>query len=146
MSGNEILLNMENAEFFRDGELINSLIELSRRNGQEEHDWEVHPYTKAAIDEVYKRLDGFISKHVSQAAFALDALNVNNLTIWEKIAIQAHKHAHLFDAISIANLLDVFVPKVSEEVKDDVVYLDKEIEKAQKTKRCSDAVLKQLVI
>lgn len=31
MSGNEILLNMKNAQFFRDSELINSLTEVSKR-------------------------------------------------------------------------------------------------------------------
>ena len=31
MSGNEILLNMQNAEHFRDSELISSLNELSKR-------------------------------------------------------------------------------------------------------------------
>ena len=31
MSGNEILLNMQNAEHFRDSELINSINELSKR-------------------------------------------------------------------------------------------------------------------
>jgi hypothetical protein len=145
MSGNEILLNMENSEFLRDGELINALIELGRRDGQENHDWEVHPYTKIALVEVKKRIGSFNSKHLSQAAYALNKLNINNLEYWESISSHTHRLAHTFDAASIANFFDVFVPKPSEDLQDDVVYLDKEIEKHQKSKRCSDQVLNQLI-
>ena len=145
MTGNELVLNLENAEFLRDGELVNSLIELSKRKNQDQHDWEVHPYTKLALDEIIKRVPGFSGKYLSQTASALNKLNVNNLDYWKAIEKQTDIIAHTLDAKSIGNLFDVFVPKPSDDLDDDVVYLDKEIEKDQKSKRCGDRVLNEMI-
>ena len=66
MSGNEILLNLENVEYLRLSELINSLIELGKRKGQETHDWELHPYTKQALELLNKRIPQLDATHTSQ--------------------------------------------------------------------------------
>ena len=42
MGGNEVLLNLDNADNLRNGELVSGLLELSRREGQNEHDWNSH--------------------------------------------------------------------------------------------------------
>ncbi len=52
MCGNEILLNLENAEYLRMGELIGGLTALGRIKNQQEHDWNEHPWT----DKVFSRL------------------------------------------------------------------------------------------
>jgi len=41
-SGNEILLNLDNCDNLRNGELISGLIELGRRDKAQEFDWNNH--------------------------------------------------------------------------------------------------------
>ena len=65
MSGNEILLNMKNAEHFRHGELCNSLYELSRRidlpanEKIKDFEWEKHEYVKRTLNNVLLKLNNF---------------------------------------------------------------------------------------
>jgi hypothetical protein len=65
MTGNEILLNMKNAEHFRHGELSNSLYELARRTELHSNkelkdiEWEKHEYVKKALYNVAKQLSNF---------------------------------------------------------------------------------------
>jgi hypothetical protein len=145
MGGNEILLNLENAKYLRDGELINALIELGKRKGQESFDWEVHPYTKIAFDEARRRHGQLEAKHVSQLCFALNRLNYNNNELWHKLSDYILRIVHTFDTRSLVNILDVFVPKIEEDLEDEVVYIDKEIAKKQKTQRCSDEFLQRII-
>ena len=145
MSGNEILLNLENVEYFRISELINSFIELGKRKDQELHDWEVHPYTKAALEKLKQKIPQLNAKHTSQVWRALNRLNINNPEIWKALSHQIIRIIHKFDPKSIANILDVFVPPLEESLKDDVVYLDKEIAKKQKEERCNNAFLQRIV-
>jgi hypothetical protein len=51
-SGNEILLNLDNADNLRNGELISGLLELARRDRKGEHDWNAHAIAQKAIAEV----------------------------------------------------------------------------------------------
>lgn len=145
MSGNEILLNMENAQYLRTSELINSLIELGKRKNQENHDWEVHPYTRLVFAETKKRMGQLKAKHLSQLAYALNRLNYNNLDMWNALSAHVIRIIHKFDAKSLANFLDVFVPPLEEALEDDVVYLDKEIERKQKSERCDNGFLQRIV-
>ncbi len=67
MSGNEILLNMQNSQHFRNSELSNSLYELSRRislpvnetHNIKKFDWEKHEYLKNSIKIMLKRINTF---------------------------------------------------------------------------------------
>ena len=146
MSGNEILLNMENAQYFRDSELINSLIELGKRKGQEDHDWEIHPYTKNAFDELKKRLGMLGSKHLSQSCLAMNRLNYNNADYWELVKIHIIKTIHLYSGKELANFLDIFVPRIEDDLEDDdVLYFDKEIEKKQKLERGDKEFLQRII-
>ena len=145
MSGNEILLNLENIQYFRTSELINSFIELGKRKGQEKHDWEVHPYTKEALELLKTKIPQLNATHTSQICRALNRLNINNPEVWNMLGTQIIRIIHKFDPKSLANILDVFVPPLEESLKDDVVYLDKEIAKKQKSERCDNAFLKRIV-
>lgn len=42
-SGNEILINLDNCDNLRNGELISAMIELGKRDKAKEHDWNNHP-------------------------------------------------------------------------------------------------------
>lgn len=65
MSGNEILLNMQNSEHFRNSELSNALYELSRRiylpvnENFKEYNWERHEYVKHCMKVLLKRINTF---------------------------------------------------------------------------------------
>jgi hypothetical protein len=58
MTGNEILLNMKNYEYFRQGELVNAFYELSKRVNLKENEdlgkkeWTRHPY----VAPLYRKL------------------------------------------------------------------------------------------
>jgi hypothetical protein len=41
-SGNEVLLNLDNCDNLRNGELISGLVELGRRDSKNEFDWNNH--------------------------------------------------------------------------------------------------------
>ena len=65
MSGNEILLNMQNSQHFRNAELSNALYELSRRislpanENHKEHNWEKHEYVKICVKHLLTRINTF---------------------------------------------------------------------------------------
>jgi hypothetical protein len=65
MSGNEILLNMTNFEYFRNGEIVNSIMELGKRThlpqnkDLTENNWDEHPYAGKVVKELVKRLPTF---------------------------------------------------------------------------------------
>jgi hypothetical protein len=45
MSGNEILLNLDNYENLRHSELVGGMISLANKDKKREHDWNAHPIT-----------------------------------------------------------------------------------------------------
>ena len=52
MSGNEILLNLDNNENLAHSELISGLIELGKRDKKSEHDWNQHPITAKCLKDL----------------------------------------------------------------------------------------------
>lgn len=146
MSGNEILLNLENSKYLRNSELVNALLELGKRKGQEKHDWEIHPYTKLAFDEVKKRIGQFTGKHLSQLCMAFDRLNYNNVDFWDKVKVEILKLLHTFNGLQLAGFLDIMVPRLEDDLEDDdIIYLDKEIEKKQKMERADNEFLQRII-
>lgn len=62
MSGNEILLNLQNAQYFRKTELLNAFNELSKRVNLPENrsvypDWTAHPYCAPMFKSISNCLD-----------------------------------------------------------------------------------------
>jgi hypothetical protein len=64
LSGNEVLLNLDNCDNLRNTELISGLIELSRRDTRQEHDWNSHPIVAKCITELIDRLPRMNAKNV----------------------------------------------------------------------------------
>jgi hypothetical protein len=56
MSGNEILLNLDNYENLRHSELVGGLIALGYRDRKKEHDWNAHPILQKCLKSIYERL------------------------------------------------------------------------------------------
>lgn len=65
MSGNEILLNMQNSQHFRNSELSNALYELSRRTNlpinrkETNRNWEKHKFVKICLNNLFNRINSF---------------------------------------------------------------------------------------
>jgi len=68
MSGNEIILNLDNHENLRNGEIISGLLELGKRDKEQKFDWNQHPVTAKSIADLKKRLGLLNSRNVVQAA------------------------------------------------------------------------------
>lgn len=75
MSGNEVLLNLDNCDNLRNGELLGGLIELCYRDPNKEHDWNNHPITVRCFRELKRRMGFLNSKNVIQSAIVMDRLN-----------------------------------------------------------------------
>mmetsp|Transcript_27485 Transcript_27485/g.20648 ORF Transcript_27485/g.20648 Transcript_27485/m.20648 type:complete len:103 (+) Transcript_27485:206-514(+) len=82
MSGNEILLNMENCKYFSNGELTSSLIELAKRDKTNQFDWAQHPYVAQAFKLLHQRVGRFSSKNVIQTAIILDKMSSLDQALW----------------------------------------------------------------
>lgn len=64
MTGNEIILNLENVENLSNGELVSGLIELGRQEGSNKFNWNNHPTTAVALKDLNKRIPSMNSKNV----------------------------------------------------------------------------------
>ncbi len=71
LSGNEILLNLDNCDNLRNGELISALYELGKRDKQKEFDWNQHAITQKAIQELKQRLPKMNAMNVVQTPMLL---------------------------------------------------------------------------
>merc|ERR1719469_775152 len=65
MSGNEIILNLDNHVNLTHGELVSGLLELGKRDKQQKIDWNAHPVTMRIFDDM--KLNTYI---FSQAPYA----------------------------------------------------------------------------
>lgn len=74
MSGNEVILNLENHEHFATSELIGGLLELGKRDRQYKFNWNNHPVTALAIADLKQRIGTMNARHVLQTAMVLDML------------------------------------------------------------------------
>ena len=64
MTGNEIILNLENVENLSNGELVSGLIELGRQEGSNKFNWNNNPTTAVALKDLNKRIPSMNSKNV----------------------------------------------------------------------------------
>ena len=65
MSGNEILLNLDNYENMRNSEIVGGLYELGKRDPGNEHDWNYHPITYKCIKYFKEQAHLFNAKHIA---------------------------------------------------------------------------------
>jgi ADP-dependent phosphofructokinase/glucokinase len=56
MTGNEIILNLDNVENLMNGELISGLYELSKRDKDGKFDWNTHPVTAKCVKDLKRRM------------------------------------------------------------------------------------------
>lgn len=82
MSGNEILLNLDNNENLAHSELISGLIELGKRDKNGEHDWNQHPITAKCLKDLKSRIPVLNAKNVLQCSIVLDNLRIIDSEAW----------------------------------------------------------------
>ena len=62
MSGNEILINLNNLDNLGQQEMMAGLLELSKRDKKNKHDWNYNPITARCIQEYTKKVKGYNAK------------------------------------------------------------------------------------
>lgn len=74
MSGNEIILNLENHENMATSELISGLLELGKHDKLYRFNWNNHPITALALKDLKTRIGHMNAKNLLQTAMVLDRL------------------------------------------------------------------------
>ena len=64
MSGNEILINLNNVENLGQYEMLAGLGELYKRDKKQVHNWNTNPITAKCIDVYCRRVKGYNARHV----------------------------------------------------------------------------------
>ena len=62
MTGNEIILNLDNSENFSVTELLGGLYELGKRKTPKRIDWMTHPITNSAVAHLKDKVNGMTAK------------------------------------------------------------------------------------
>ncbi|KRX10467.1 hypothetical protein PPERSA_08769 [Pseudocohnilembus persalinus] len=98
MSGNQILLHLEEPNNLRETEICSALIELSKREIKEEIDWNQHEWIQNTLDHLLNHLDSFSPASVSYVTLGLFRLKINRQEIWDKLEHVVAKTMHKFTA------------------------------------------------
>ena len=108
MSGNEILLNLDNYENLANSEIVGALLELGRRDPGNEHDWNNHPITYKVIRDYKQRAHLFNFKHTVRMPIALDRLFIKDPEAWQKPAQHFIRMLHKAKARDFASMLHLY--------------------------------------
>ena len=136
MSGNEILLNLDNYENLSNSEIVSGLLELGKRDPGNEHDWNYHPITYKCIRDFKERAHAFNYKHILQMAVALDRLHITDQQAWQKSAQHFLRMLHKYKGRHFATMLDLY----------DKEFLDKEGESYIKFKKYNDPAFFERIV
>jgi hypothetical protein len=82
MTGNEILLNLENHQHFAITELLGGLYELGKRQPPKRIDWMIHPIVASAMSHLKDEIYGLTSKQLAQVPIILHNLRWIDKEIW----------------------------------------------------------------
>lgn len=108
MSGNEILLNLDNFDNLRNGELVGGLCELANRDKEQEFDWNTHPVTAKCINDLKKRINQLNSSQVIMTALLMQRLRIIDQEAWIIASRSALKLLHKFNGSQLSQLMDLF--------------------------------------
>ena len=110
MGGNEILLNLENANEMRDSELISALLELGKRDKNNDHDWTVHKWVRAAIADLTGRVGSLSAKHLTQVPIALNRLRYEDTALYNLLSNHIIRLLHKYTSRDLVRILRIFSP------------------------------------
>lgn len=63
--------------------MMAGLLELSRRDNKQKHDWNTNPITSKCIQVYNKKVVGYNAKRTIQGALMLNMLRIRNVHAWE---------------------------------------------------------------
>ena len=115
MSGNEILLNLDNHENLRNAELVGGLTALARKDRKKEFDWNQHPITARCIKDLSERVPRMTSKNVINSVIILDRLNILDQELWNKCSHHVLRLLHKYKGRDLATCLDLFDKDILDE-------------------------------
>lgn len=108
MTGNEILLNLENHEHFAITELLGGLHELSCRTPPKRVDWMTHPITVSAMAHLKERIGAMTAKQIAQVPIIMHRLKWTDKQLWQECARQVVRLLHKYNSRDMAYFLDIF--------------------------------------
>ena len=82
MSGNEILINLNNVENLGQQEMMAGLLELAKRDRKHEFDWNTNPITATCLQVYTQKVRGYNAKRTIQGALMLRQLRIRNPLAW----------------------------------------------------------------
>lgn len=135
MTGNEILLNMENHEHFVITELLGSLHELGQRKTPNKVDWMTHPIVVSAMKHLKEKIYGLTAKQLAQVPIILDKLKWTDKQMWQSTSENILRLLHKYRGRDMAYFLDLF----------DRDFLDEEGEPYMKFQRTDDVFFERIV-
>lgn len=101
-SGNEVLLNLDNCDNLRNGELVGGLIELGRRDSAGEFDWNAHAISAKSLKELKKRMGLLNSKQVVMSALLMQRLRIVDQEAWQLASQHALRLLHKYKGKDMA--------------------------------------------
>jgi len=111
MTGNEVLLNLENSEYLNEQELASGLFELSQRKAPEGYDWNEHPWVQKIVGIIKKKAPQFNQMTMSTISYACHKLDLKDELLWRGLEKECDKLLHRmkprgFAAVFIAFMSD----------------------------------------
>lgn len=125
MSGNEILLNLENHANFSNSELLGAMLELAKRDRHFKFNWNNHPITAHALIDLKQRVKNMNAKGVLQAAIILDGLQILDQEAWTLCQKHILRMLHKYKGRDMALFLDLFDKDVLDEKGEAYMFLRK---------------------
>lgn len=134
MSGNEILLNLQNSKFLRKEEMLNGFNELSKRKKLPEndflnkmnYDWMNHEYIKPIYDKLPSIISQLNLKYTYLLIHAFDNFDVKDLNYWSMLEKNIDKHLHQIKIPDFSKILSYFNKTLVEEERNDENEIIKE--------------------
>ena len=83
MSGNEILINLNNVDNLGQQEMMAGLLELADRDRKQVHNWNTNPITAKCIRIYCEKVKGYNAKRTVQGVLMLKFLRIQNFKAWE---------------------------------------------------------------
>lgn len=123
MGGNEIILNLDNHDNLSNSELVGGMIELGKRDTNQEHDWNNHPVTVRCVEDLKNRIPSMTAKHVLQCSILLDSLRIIDQEVWQLTAHHVLRLLHKYKGRDMALFLHMFDKDVLDEDGEPFTYL-----------------------
>jgi hypothetical protein len=107
-SGNEVLVNLDNCDNLRNGELVSGLIELGLRDLDQQFDWNNHAIVQKCMTELKDRLPRMNAKNVVQTPILLQGLRITDPEVWQLASKHSLRILHKYKGRDMAMLLDLY--------------------------------------